>query len=125
MKLKTIFIIDDDEMFRSMLRDHLTMNPLFNIQTFETGEDAIKNITQNPDVVILDFQLNSMSPKAADGLAILQQIKKMDENISVIMLSSQNHYGKALQTIQKGALEYVIKDNSAFKKIERILEGIK
>lgn len=117
MKLKTIFIIDDDEMFRSMLRDHLTMNPLFNIQTFETGEDAIKNITQNPDVVILDFQLNSMSPKAADGLAILQQIKKMDENISVIMLSSQNHYGKALQTIQKGALEYVIKDNSAFKKL--------
>ncbi len=40
------------------------------------------------------------------------------------MLSSQSQYGKALQTIIKGALEYVVKDDAAFKKIDRILEGL-
>ena len=57
-------------------------------------------------------------------LEILQQIKKADKKICVIMLSSQSQYGKALQTIIKGALEYVVKDDAAFKKIDRILEGL-
>ena len=124
LKTKTIFVTDDDEMLRAMLCDHLQRNPLYKVQAFPTGEDCIKNLHQNPDVVILDYQLNTVVPTAGDGLAILQQIKKIDEKICVIMLSSQSQYGKALQTIVKGALEYVVKDNDSFKKIDKILESL-
>ncbi len=40
------------------------------------------------------------------------------------MLSSQAQYGMALQTIVKGALEYVVKDNDAFKRIDAILASL-
>ena len=40
------------------------------------------------------------------------------------MLSSQKSYGKAAQTIQKGALEYVMKDEQAFKNIDAILNSM-
>ena len=50
-------------------------------------------------------------------MQILESIRKMDAHIKVIMLSSQEAYGTALQTISKGATEYIIKDEDAFEKI--------
>src|ERR1019366_9180928 len=111
VKQKNIFIVDDDEMMAAMLSDHLLINPLNKVTVFNTGEDCIRNLHLNPDVIILDYQLNSVFVGAADGLQILQQIKKMDKDVHVIMLSSQDDYGKALQTIVKGALEYVVKND--------------
>jgi len=124
MKKKLIFIVDDDEFFSQMLNDHLSKNPLYTIEIFGTGEECIKNLGNEPDVIILDYYLNNVTPDAANGLQILQEIKKIDDNSCVIMLSSQEHYGKALQTIAKGALEYVVKDNEAFKKIDEILASL-
>ena len=120
-KQKKIFVVDDDEMMAQMLSDHLQNNPLNQISVFHTGEECIKNLHLNPDVIILDYILNSVVPDASNGLQILEQIKKMDKGVHVIMLSSQDEYGKAAQTIVKGALEYVVKNNDAFNRIDHIL----
>lgn len=119
---KRIFIVDDNEMFAEMLRDHLSKNPKFKISVYHTGEDCITNLFQNPDLVILDYFLNDVSKEAADGLEILSEIKKHNELIQVIMLSSQEHYGVALQTIARGAAQYVIKNDHAFQKIDSFLD---
>lgn len=124
MATKKIFVVDDDEMLTMMLSDHLQKNPAYQVSVFHTGESAIENLNQNPDVVILDYQLNSVVEDAKDGMHILKAIKKMDNHMAVIMLSSQDNYGKAVQTIIKGALEYVVKDDNAFDRIDRILQGL-
>jgi len=119
---KHIFIVDDNEMFAQMLSDHLAQNPKYKVSVFNTGEECINNLFQNPDLIILDYYLNDVSKEAADGLEILTEIKKHNEQIQVIMLSAQEHYGVALQTIAKGASLYVMKDNHAFKKIDNFLK---
>ena len=124
LKEKLIFVVDDDEMFSMMLGDHLSQNPLHRVMSFGTGEKAIRELSKKPDVIILDYNLNSIEPNAADGKAILQQIKSLDKQACVIMLSSQEQYGTALQTIIKGALEYVIKDKEAFHRIDTILASL-
>jgi len=121
MQQKNIFVVDDDEMMLQMLADHLRKNPLHKVSTFATGEECISKLSLDPDVIILDYQLNTIVHDAKDGMQILQQIKKLDKTVKVIMLSSQDEYGKALQTIMKGAEEYVVKDNDAFKRIDAIL----
>ncbi len=121
VKQRLIFIVDDDQLTSTMLSDHLKENPLNDVTIFSTGEECIRNLTLNPDVIILDYTLNSADKGAADGLQILEQIKKVDNDVRVIMLSAQNDYGKALQTILKGAAEYVIKDDEAFKRIDHLL----
>ncbi|MBX2907286.1 MAG: response regulator [Taibaiella sp.] len=118
---KHIFVVDDDEMMLAMLGDHLRKNPLHKVTTFSTGEDCISNLALGPDVIILDYQLNNVVPDAGDGMQILQQIKKLNKAVKVIMLSSQDEYGKALQTVMKGAAEYVVKNNDAFQRIDTIL----
>ncbi len=121
---KQIFIVDDDKMFAEMLKDYLTKNPAYKISVFNSGEECLKNLFQNPEVIILDYYLNDSSKEAADGLEILSEIKKHNEKIHVIMLSGQEHYGIALQTIAKGAEQYVIKDDQAFEKISKYLKDL-
>ena len=124
MSSKKIFVVDDEEMFAMMVSDHLQKNPDYDISVFHTGEEAIAELHQEPDVVILDYQLNTVVPDAQDGVHILQAIKKIDKDTTVIMLSSQDNYNKALQTIIKGALEYVVKDDNAFVRIDKILSEL-
>lgn len=122
MSKKKIFIVDDDPMFSIMLSDYLEEKGLYNISVFGTGEECIKQINDSPNFVILDYNLNSFEHEAMNGLQILEKIKKIDEGIMVIILSSQEKYGVASECIMKGANYYIIKDTSSFSEIGRILE---
>ena len=122
---KKIFIVDDDTMLTEALKDYLTRKTLNEIHIFNTGEECLKHLTENPEFIILDYYLNSVQKDAANGMEILQVIRKHYPGIHVIMLSSQEHYAIALQTIQKGAEQYVIKDETAFEKIASMVRESK
>jgi two-component system OmpR family response regulator len=121
---KKIFVVEDNEMMAMALEDFLTRETMHEIVLFGTGEDCLKQLRQQPDVVILDYNLNSENKDAQNGMQILEEIKRINKYIHVIMLSSQDAYGTALQTIRKGAEEYVIKDEDAFSKIVAIIDGL-
>jgi len=123
-KSKKIFIVDDDAMLTEALSDYLTRKVIHKISAFHTGEDCLKHLSENPDVIILDYYLNAVHKDAANGMEILQTIKKDYPHIHIIMLSGQERYGVALQTIQKGAEQYVIKDKDAFEKINQMINAL-
>jgi CheY-like chemotaxis protein len=124
MSQKQIFVVDDNEMFAQMLHDHLSEIPKYKVSIFNTGEECIKNLHLGPNLIILDYHLNDVFKEAANGLEILESIKKESPQTHVIMLSSQEKYTVAAQTISKGAEQYVTKDDNAFDNIQRILEDI-
>ena len=124
MKKKLIFIVDDNVMFAEMLSDHLSRNPRYEIKWFGTGEECLNNLHLNPDLIILDYYLNDAYKDAANGLQILHEIANKDSIAPVIMLSSQQSYGVAAQTISHGAKHYVMKDEKTFENIDRILKEI-
>jgi two-component system, OmpR family, response regulator len=123
-RAKKIFLVDDDEMLASALQDYLTRKVPHNIAIYNTGEECLKHLSEKPDIIILDYYLNTVSKDAANGMEILQTIKKHAPGTAVIMLSSQERYGIAMQTLQKGAEQYVIKDEKAFEKIAEMVEEI-
>jgi len=120
-KAKKIFVVDDDPMLTEALKDFLTRKIPHEVVMFHTGEECLARIDEKPDVVVLDYNLNSVSKNAANGMEILQHIKKHYPHIRVIMLSSLERYGTAMQTIQKGAEQYVVKDEQAFEKILSVI----
>jgi DNA-binding NarL/FixJ family response regulator len=125
MSNKKIFIVDDDELLSTMLQDFLTTKNLGEISLFTTGEkclEALKN--EKPDVVVLDYHLNSIAPNAANGIKILETIHKAYPSVFVIVLSSQDSYGVASQTIAKGAIQYVVKGEDSFQELAEIIEGL-
>ncbi len=121
---KKIFIVDDDIMLTEALSDYLTRKTPHKIRVFHTGEECLTSLSEHPDIIILDYYLNTIQKDAANGMEILTSIRKQDKHIHVIMLSSQERYGIALQTIQKGAEQYVIKDTDSFQKIEEMIDAM-
>lgn len=124
IKPKKIFIVDDDEMLTEALKDYITRKIPHNVSIYSTGEDCMLHLDKKPDIIILDYYLNSVHKDAANGMQILQNVKKELPDTHIIMLSSQEHYGIAMQTIIKGAEQYVIKDEDAFQKVADLIEEI-
>lgn len=119
---KKIFVVDDDPMLTEAISDYLTRSTAHKISCFATGEACLKRLHENPDIIILDYYLDTVQKDAANGIEVLKAIKKHHGHIHVIMLSSQEQYGIAMQTIQKGAEQYVIKDNDAFANIAKMID---
>lgn len=119
---KKIFVVDDDEMLSMALEDFLERKTGAEIRLFPTGEDCLQHLGELPDFIILDYNLNSVKKDAADGIAILEEIKRINDQVKVVMLSSQDATWIVLQTKRMGAAEYVIKDEQAFEKILSFLE---
>jgi len=119
-----IFIVDDDSFLSEMLTDYLMdQHPNFYISTFLTGEACLKNLHENPAIIILDYHLNSKEKDAANGIDILKEIKRRNKTVTVIMLSGQQSYGTAAQTIGYGAMHYVLKGQDAFGEIDNLIEA--
>jgi two-component system, OmpR family, response regulator len=124
MSKTIIFIVDDDPMHADMLKDHLGKMSNFSIQTFSTGEDALKNMHLKPNIIFLDYYLNSIVKEAEDGLEILQQIKKISPQTEVVMLSGQDKIEVAVDIMKYGAFDYITKGESAFYRAEKAVFNI-
>ena len=119
-----IFIVDDDPVLAEMLKDHLSKMTSYKIHIFETGEDCLKHMDQKPGIVFLDFYLNSVNKDAMDGLDVLQEIKKIDSEVDVVMLSGQDKIEVAVKTMQYGAFDYIVKGESSFYRAEKAVFNI-
>lgn len=95
------------------------------MSTFTNGEDCLKKIGDNPDIVVLDYYLNDdENPNAMDGLEVLKKIKETSEDSAVIMLSGQDKLQVAIDSIKNGAYEYVAKSESTFVRIQNVVRNI-
>jgi|GEM_PF-125568 len=123
-----IFIVDDNKVFAQALKDNIENAfesvPL-KIQSFETGEKCMENLKHaKPELIILDYYLNSKYPYAADGIEILDWIKKEHPETNVIMLSMDDHIDIALKSFHHGASDYIVKALSQFGKINHSISTI-
>lgn len=119
--MKNIFIVDDDEMLAMAMSDYLTRDEPHAIKVFATGEECLEALTEHPDVIILDYYLNSKLKYAANGLEILKLIREKLPEVRIFMLSSQDSFLNAADAIEEGVNQYVIKDKDAFAKIKELI----
>lgn len=119
-----LFLVDDDAVFLKSLEIEFLQHADFEIETFATGELCIASIKRNPDVIILDFQLDGISPNAMNGIATLDQIKAYNSEIPVIMLSSQDKIEVAISCMHHKAYDYVVKSETAFIRLQKIITTI-
>jgi DNA-binding NtrC family response regulator len=117
----TLFIVDDNTLFSLALKADIETvfeDMSLNIHLFETGEKCMEQFKHlKPDVVILDYNLNTKVPHAANGLQVLDLIKKAMPETNVIMLTSEDSIDLAVKLLEHGAFDYIIKTETKFKKI--------
>lgn len=119
-----LFLVDDDIIFLKMLEIQFQHHGDFDIETFETGELCLQNLDQKPDVIILDFHLDGITKSAMNGLETLDKIKNSNQNIPVIMLSSQDKIDVAVSCMHHKAFDYIVKSETAFLRLQKAIETI-
>ena len=124
-KVDYIFLVDDEPIQNEMLKDFLSERlEDFKFKTFESGELALKEMDQNPHIVVLDYHLNSHLPDQQNGVEILKAIKERHPQVQVIMLSGQDKIEVAVESMKYGASDYVIKGETAFSRMENVINRI-
>ncbi len=111
-----IVIIDDEKGMLHFLKKLFEINK-FQVFAFETGESGIDFIKENRvDTVLLDVRLPDIS-----GEEVLKEIKLINENLPVVIMTAYGDIDGAVEFVKSGAYDYVTKP---FPK-EKILEVIK
>lgn len=111
-----IFVVEDDQAYTKFIKYVLGLNPDYEVEFFTTGKDCISNLHKNPSVITLDYSLPDMA-----GQQVLEEIKRHDPNIIVIIVSAQEKIGTAVELLKSGAFDYITKDQDTK---DRLLNSI-
>lgn len=116
-----LFIVEDNQTFAMAMKadiEQAFLNLNIKIYLFTTGEECLEKLkSEKPQVVILDYHLNSKYPDAMDGIKVLDLIIKEKKDAFVIMLTSNDDIDVAIKSFKHGASDYVVKSESQFRKI--------
>lgn len=121
---RTIFLVDDEPIQNEMLKDYLSERFVYDIKTFDNGEDAMKQMHLNPEIVVLDYHLNAHRSDAKNGVEVLKTIKDKHPEVQVVMLSGQDKLDIAVDSMKYGAYDYVVKGETAFSRMENVLNNV-
>ena len=119
-----LFLVDDDPMYLKLLEIEFLQYPDFKLETFTTGEICIKNLSHNPDIIILDYHLNGVDKHAMNGIQTLDKIKAENPGIPVVMLSSQDRIDVAINCMHHKAFDYIVKSETAFLRLQKVIDTI-
>ncbi|WP_291102365.1 MULTISPECIES: response regulator [unclassified Flavobacterium] len=119
-----LFLVDDDALFLKSLEIEFTQHADFTIETYATGELCVAHLSHNPDVIILDYQLDGIDKTAMNGIETLDKIKAINFDIPVVMLSSQDKIEVAINCMHHKAFDYVVKSETAFMRLQKIITAI-
>lgn len=107
-----IFVVEDNQMYNKLVVSYLKTNKLTNVESYLTGEDALKSMDRNPDIVIQDYLLEGMT-----GIDVLIKAKKTNPKVEFIFLSGQDSIDIAINSMKYGAYDYIVKDQMALQKL--------
>lgn len=114
-----ILVIDDELSPRESLR--FVLKDIYDVTLVSGGAEGLDFISKNPvDVVIVDIMMPEM-----DGITALQEIKKNNSDIEVVILTAYASIDTAKSAIRFGAFDYLTKPfdkDDVLNVVERGLE---
>jgi DNA-binding NtrC family response regulator len=114
--MKNILLVDDDKDLSQSLAN-LFDSDKYRFEFLEDGAEVARYVQEKDDLdlVMLDVNLPSMS-----GLEVLKQIKKVKNNLPVIVISGFVSTENAIEAMREGAFEYLTKPFEISKLVDSV-----
>lgn len=116
----SVFLVDDDPFFLNVCEQYILNSHCSEITKFQSGPDFLNNLSQLPDLVLLDYQMDTMN-----GIETLKKIKRFNPDAMVVFISGQENIDIAVNALKYGAFDYLIKNQVNEEKIKMILDKAK
>jgi DNA-binding response OmpR family regulator len=110
-----VLVVDDEPDAVELLREFLKVKG-YEVLVASNGEEAVHKVKQDrPHLILLDVRL----PKV-NGLEVLKQVREIDHEVGIIMVTAVNEEETGRQALKLGAFDYITKPLD-FKYLERSL----
>ena len=120
---KKVLIVDDEETIRLSLKEGL-MDIGYRVSTAGNGTAALEKIKSfKPQVIFLDMRLSQ-----ENGLELIPQIKEIDREAEVVIMTAYGDIQTAVRAIKEGAFDYINKPFDLQEIdiiIERVIKNLK
>ncbi len=102
--MSKILVIDDERSIRSTLKDILEYEK-YQVDSAEDGQQGIDMVRKNEyDIVLCDIKMPGI-----DGIEVLEKIQILAPDVPVVMISGHGNIDTAVESIKKGAFDYIEK----------------
>jgi len=108
---KLIFFIDDDKMILNLLEYTFQSRSEYDVICYQTGEECLENLHQQPGLIVLDHILAGSGENTLNGMDTLIEIRKVNKEVPVVILTGQGDDELLSEFMDKGANRYLTKDD--------------
>ena len=99
-----VLVVDDEPNARELLAEFL-MGKGYEVLTASEGEEALRKVKEDrPHLILLDVRMPQM-----DGLEVLKQVREIDHEVGVIMVTAAHEEETGRQALKLGAFDYITK----------------
>lgn len=112
--MRRVLIVDDEAGMRHSLQ-RLLQPVGYEVYTARSGSEALEMVKEMPfDVAVLDIQMPGLS-----GIDAFRRLREIDPKLPVILITAYSTSETAMQAIQVGAYDYILKpfDVATFKEV--------
>src|SRR6266480_5468608 len=100
----SVLIIDDEEIMREILETLLSREG-YSVRVAASGAEGVELAKSVPfDAAIVDVMMPGMN-----GMAVLEELKKLDDDLPVIMITAFASVENAIAAMKRGAFDYITK----------------
>lgn len=113
-------MVEDNSYYAQVTQHHLALNPDNQVEVFSRGRDCLKHLYQQPQLIFLDYSLPDIG-----GREVLQRILKSQPELPVVIVSGQEDVATAIELLNDGAYDYIVKDNNAKERMWNVVNNIR
>ena len=119
MRKIRVLIVDDSPFSQAVIQKTLPENNFEICGLAKNGQEGLaKYVVLKPDVVIMDITMPDMN-----GLDALREIKKIDPQATVVMVSAMGSQEFVLDAIRAGARDFIVKPFES-ERIRKVLDSL-
>jgi len=102
---KTVLIVDDSMVMRSMIKDVLSKNGFNVVGQAKNGQEAVALYQQlKPNLITMDVVMPGET-----GIDVVKKLVALDPAARVLMVSGLNQKNLVIQAMENGAKDYIVK----------------
>ena len=108
MSVQTVLVVDDDEVFRSVLQRAFARRGVQALLAADAASARDLLRQHGPDACVLDLKIGSES-----GLHLLPELLQLQPGLKVVVLTGYASIATAVEAVKQGALNYLAKPADA------------
>ncbi len=104
-----VFLVEDDKFMRELIKRKIESKSNAIVMAFPSAEEALCRMHLHPDLIMLDFFLDSDNPENMNGHEAVTAFRKVDPEVPVLFVSAEGNENMLVDYQQYRSIPHITK----------------